>query len=361
MWMSVSADGRGSSEGKQAAVIVNPVKADVGRLRSAVAVEEALRGWKPSRWYETTKEDAGQEATKAALEHEPAVLIIAGGDGTVRAVAGVAMSSGAPLALVPTGAGNLLARNLGLMTGLTESVRTAFTGSDRLIDVGVAEIRPRSGPATTHAFLVMAGIGLDASMATGTSSALKRRIGWLAYTDPIGKSIVGNEQFHMRYRVDDGNERSTWAHTVIVGNCGTLTAGLLLLPDASVDDALLDVVLLRPRGFWDWLRVGSRLSIGGLLHRFKTGMALLQAAPRLRALQYVQARRLEAHFDAPQEVELDGDPFGEVVAVTVTVLPRALALRTPRGVTERSTRSDRSRRTRSATGSAIKERNEARS
>ncbi|GAB3168402.1 hypothetical protein GCM10027059_31010 [Myceligenerans halotolerans] len=306
---------------------MNPVRIDTERLRAAVALEEVRHGWRPHLWFETTVDDPGQQVARDALRHDPAVVIVAGGDGTIRAVAEVALASGIPLAIVPAGTGNLLARDLGLLAGPEASVRTAFAGSDRTIDVGVAELEREDGSATTHVFLVMTGIGLDASMATGTNSTLKRMIGWLAYADPISRSVLGNKRFSMHYRVDGAPERSIRAHTVIVGNCGTLTAGLLLLPDAEVDDGLLDVVVLRPQGFWQWLRVGSRLTIGGILKRSRGGRVVLRAAPRLRAMEYVQGERLAARFDAPQHIELDGDSFGAITAARIGIRPGALLVR----------------------------------
>lgn len=312
-------------------MIVNPVKVDATRLRAAVTLEEQRLGWQPHQWFETTPDDPGQQAAEHALRHGPALVIVAGGDGTIRAVAEAILPSGLPLAVVPAGTGNLLARDLGLMARMEAAVHTAFTGSDRLIDVGVAELERADGPASTHVFLVMTGIGLDASMAAGTNSALKKKIGWLAYADPISRSVLGNERFAMHYRVDDAPERSVNAHTVIVGNCGTLTAGLLLLPDAEVDDGFLDVVLLRPKGFWEWVHVGSRLTLGGVLRLSRPGRVMLQAAPRIRAMGYVQGQRLAATFDAPQNIELDGDSFGPVTGATILVRPRALTVRVPPG------------------------------
>ena len=321
-----AADHRSSKN--RAALVVNPVRVDTARLRTAVTREEEQQGWQPHVWFGTTPDDPGGRAARSALQHDPAVVIVVGGDGTIRAVAEEVLSSGIPLAVVPAGTGNLLARELGIMAGLEESVRTAFTGSDRAIDVGVAELE--HSPATTQIFLVMTGIGLDASMAAGTNSILKRRLGWLAYADPISRSVLGNQQFSMHYRVDDGAERSVHAHTVIVGNCGTLTAGILLLPDAKVDDGFLDVVLLRPRGFWQWLRVGSRLTVGGVLHRTNAGRVVLRSAPRLRAMGYLQSRRLAARFDSPQHIELDGDSFGAVTAARISLHPGSLTVRVPR-------------------------------
>lgn len=314
---------------RRAAIIVNPVKVDVARLRSAVATEEQTNGWLPSAWLETTARDPGQLAAKAALTHDPTVLIVVGGDGTIRTVADETYSSGIPLAVVPVGTGNLLARNLGLMADIEASVHTAFTGTARAIDIGVVELEHEDRRAETHVFLVMTGVGLDASMAADTNSVLKRRIGWLAYADPISKSVLRNEQFSMRYRVDGGPERTVRAHTVIVGNCGTLTAGIRLLPDARVDDGLLDVVLLRPKGFWQWLHVGSRLGAAGILDRSRGGRVIRRAVPQLRALRYIQARMLTARFDHPQHTELDGDSFGSVASVAITVRPGGLTILVP--------------------------------
>ncbi|WP_454853964.1 diacylglycerol/lipid kinase family protein [Promicromonospora soli] len=314
---------------KSAAIIVNPSRVDMTRLRAAVTREEHQLGWQPHLWLETTAEDPGQQAARSALQHDPALVIVAGGDGTVRSVAEEVFPSGIPLAIVPAGTGNLLARDLGLMAKLEASVHTAFTGSDRPIDVGVAELEREHGGVETHSFLVMTGIGLDASMAADTNSALKRRIGWLAYADPISRSVLGNKRFAMHYRVDGAPVRSVQAHTVIVGNCGTLTAGLLLLPDAEVDDGFLDVVLLRPKGFWQWVRVGTRLSIGGVLKRSHPGRVVLQAAPGLRAMGYVQGQRLAARFDSPQHIELDGDSFGTIISARIGLRPHALLVRVP--------------------------------
>lgn len=319
-----------AAPGAHAAVVVNPVKADAARLRAAVSAEERNLGWEPSRWFETTPEDAGHGAALSALESGPSVVIVAGGDGTTGAVAEVLQGSGVPLALVPAGTGNLLARNLGLpVTDLESSVSTAFTGSDRRIDVGVAELERADHTTQSSIFLVMAGIGLDARMASNTSAALKKRIGWLAYTDPIGRSVLANKNYSMHYSIDGARTRSAHAHTVIVGNCGTLTANILLLPDAVIDDGLLDVVVLRPTSVGGWAGIGSRLALGGILHRSRAGRLVLAGLPDLRALGYVQARHLTVSFNIPQELELDGDSVGPVTAVTVSTRHKALTIRTP--------------------------------
>ncbi|NUL44573.1 transcriptional regulator [Cellulosimicrobium funkei] len=314
---------------EHAAIVYNPAsRIALDQVRVAVEAEERLHGWGPSQWYPTGREDSGRNAAHEALATGPTVVIAAGGDGTVRVVAEVIQGSGAALALVPSGTGNLLARNLGLPVGdIGASVRAAFGGTSRPIDVGMAELEDTGGNRSSQAFLVMAGIGLDAQMAQNTSALAKRHLGWLAYVSPIAQSIVANRSIQLRYRVDDGRVRSARAHTIIVGNCGTLTGSMLLLPAAQPDDGLLDVVMLRPKGRFDWARIGTRLAVQGVAHRSRFGRGMLHLAPEMRALAYAQGRDFTVRFEIPHGVELDGDSFGSILAARITIRPAALQIR----------------------------------
>lgn len=299
----------------------------MARVRDAVSAQERHHGWGPSRWYETSRADSGRRAAQDALAGEPSVILIAGGDGTVRAVAEVVHGSGTPVALLPGGTGNLLARNLGLPLGdIDAAVRIAFGGAVRPVDVGVAELEDEAGHRSRQVFMVMAGIGLDAQMAENTSALAKRHLGWFAYVRPIAQSILGNTLFHLRYRVDEGRTRSAHAHTIIVGNCGTLTGNMLLLPAAIVDDGLLDVIMLRPKGRFEWARIGTRLMVQGVAHRTRFGRGMLYFAPQMKALAYAQGRRFAVRFEVPHGVQLDGDSFGSVLAARITVRPAALTV-----------------------------------
>lgn len=303
----------------------NPAKVAIARVREAVGEQQQLHGWSPARWYETSSEDAGLSAATEALAADPAVVIAAGGDGTVRTIAEAVHETSTPLALLPAGTGNLLARNLGLPLNDVEGcVAAAFTGTTRAVDVGVVDFEDDAGHDHRHVFLVMAGIGLDAAMAEHTSALAKKRLGWLAYVTPIARSIISNRVFQLNYRIDGGRTRSTHAHTVIVGNCGTLTGNMLLIPTAVVDDGLLDVALLRPKRLFGWAGIGTRLTAQGLAHRSRFGRRMLRLAPDLRALAYAQGKRFDARFHTPHGIELDGDSFGPAVRARITVRPGAL-------------------------------------
>lgn len=313
---------------RQAAVVYNPTKLAQARLQRIVAEHEAICGWAATRWYETGSEDGGRSAAARAAAARPDVIIVVGGDGTVRAVADILHGTDIPIAIVPTGTGNLLARALHTPLGdIDGCISTAFTGTDRRVDAGVADFEDATGVRRSHVFMVMAGIGLDAEMAERTSTIAKRHLGWFAYVPPIARSIIVNRLFHLDYRVDNERFRSTRAHTVIVGNCGTLTGNLLLLPTAIIDDGLLDVVLMRPKGPFGWATIGTRLTMQGIARRSKRARGVLRRARDVHALAYLQGSRFEVRFDTPHAIQLDGDSFGRVTRAGVDVYPGAIIVR----------------------------------
>ena len=95
------------------AVVYHPRKVKLASLRRSVERAQQDAGWGETRWYPTTPDDAGQGHTRQAIEDGASVVAAAGGDGTVRAVAEALRGTDVPLALIPQGTGNLLARNLG--------------------------------------------------------------------------------------------------------------------------------------------------------------------------------------------------------------------------------------------------------
>ncbi len=311
-----------------AAIVYNPVKVPIERVRRAVEAQEREHGWDKSRWHATSSADSGRAAAYDAIASDPSVVIIAGGDGTVRTVSEVIVDSGIPIALLPFGTGNLLARNLGLpLANVTASVRAAFGGTTRQVDTAVAELEDEEGTRSTHRFLVMAGIGLDAEMATNTNALVKKHLGWFAYVSPIARSIFANRLFTMHYRVDAGPEKSTHAHTVIVGNCGTLTGNMLLLPGAEVDDGQLDVVVFRPKNWFGWTKIGTRLTTQGIANLSRFGRSLVQFNSDLQALPYGKGGAFEARFEVPHIVQLDGDSFGHIISARISIRPSTLSIR----------------------------------
>lgn len=310
-------------------MVFNPTKVDEAAIRQAIADEPGTAGWAPTLWIATTEEDPGSGQTERALAEGASLVMAAGGDGTVRAVVEALAGTGVPLAILPAGTGNLLARNLDLtLDDLAESVRTAFTGSDRPIDVVRIDISRPDAAITHHAFVVMAGLGLDAKMLNKTDEKLKARVGWLAYVQAIIRAMRDSHQLRLRYSLDGQTQQALRAHTLIIGNCGTLTGNIALLPDAEVDDGLFDLVLMRPQDILGWLQiVGKVFWENGVLRRTHVGRLFM--TKEVHALRYLRGKELRVRFSKPEEIELDGDALGFAAAIKTRIEAGALAVRVP--------------------------------
>jgi diacylglycerol kinase family enzyme len=317
---------------RTAAIVVNPVKVDEPALREALAAAERRWGWNETIWLETTEDDPGSGQAKEALEKGVDVVIAAGGDGTVRTVAEALRGSGTPIALLPSGTGNLLARNLNLtLDDIENALDSAFDGDDRSIDMGVIELRDGGGSTRRHAYLVMAGVGIDAKMIANTDEDLKAKHGWLAYVKAIGKVLRDKNQLRVRYRLDDKGQHSVRAHTVLIGNCGSLPANILLLPEAAVDDGEFDIVVLRPEGFVGWVQIIVKIFWeNGVLRRTSAGRRLMGADKEVRAMNYLKGKEFVMRLSRAEEVELDGDLFGRASALRTWVDPSSLTVKVPK-------------------------------
>ncbi|MGO1544399.1 MAG: diacylglycerol/lipid kinase family protein [Gulosibacter sp.] len=319
---------------QRAAIIVNPSKLDLEELRTALPSIESSHGWEPTLVIETTPEDAGYGQAREALEQGVDLVIAAGGDGTVRLVIAALANTDTPLGILPAGTGNLLARNLDIEPlDRREALDVAFAGEDRRIDLAQAEVERPEGDKESYIFAVIAGIGLDAGMIEHTDDDLKKKIGWPAYIGGIAKWMIGSGAFRARYRVGEDRTWGTRASTIMVGNCGLLTGGIRLLPEAKLDDGVLDMVIMRPRGPIGWAMVGAGVVARGLAKQLgASGRRPREAGERkMRVLNYYQNGEFTFRVDSkPESFELDGDAAGEIVAAHVSVLSDAVTVRVPR-------------------------------
>lgn len=316
---------------KTAAVIYNPIKVDLDFLRQTVGSAAQEFGWGESIWFATSAEDAGQGATTRATRKGVDLVIAAGGDGTVRAVAEALRGSSIPIALVPSGTGNLLARNLKLSVNDSRaSVHLAFTGVDRAIDLGVIDIERADRTRDRHVFVVMAGMGIDAKMIANTDEDLKAKAGITAYIGAISKSLRDPNELHVRFQLDDEPAKRATVHTLMIGNCGSLPGNILLMPNAVIDDGLFDLLLMRPGGLLGWIRVWAKIAwLNGIVRRTKAGKALAGEHKNDGDLHYQTGKKLVARLSQPEDIELDGDGFGEATAFKAWIDSGALTVRVP--------------------------------
>jgi YegS/Rv2252/BmrU family lipid kinase len=269
-------------------------------------------GWR-AEFLITAKADDGTAAARKAAERGADLVVAVGGDGTVRGCAEGLSGTDVPLGIVPLGTGNLLARTLGipahpkaaLAIALTEPASGGGTAvcEDHRIDLATADGTP---------FTAMAGMGLDAAVVAATR--LKHHLGWLAYA-MAGAVHLALPAARFSIRLDGGELVEREARSVVVGNSGLLPGGFALLPDARIDDGVLDVGVLAPHGPFGWPKVATRV--------------LTHSHHQDRHLERFRARRVEitAHSMLPREV--DGELVAYSRTLTVAVQPGALTVRVP--------------------------------
>lgn len=301
-------------ERQRVAVILNPVKSRSAEARALIQRACLSAGWDGPRIYETTVEDPGYSQARDALSYGADVVLVGGGDGTVRAVAEVLAGTNTAMGLLPLGTGNLLARNIGLdLNDLRTNVEVALHGHQRYIDTARMRIENAlTGEVSEHGFLVIAGIGMDAEVVSDTNAHLKKTVGWLAYTEAGVRHLPGRRK-KVSIRLDGGPAQARKIRSVLFANCGLIPGGIDFIPQAMIDDGTLDVVVMSPRSFAGWLVMYFKI--------------VLKHGGTLPYMAVYRSRRVDIECSEPMPTQLDGDPHGHATRVTVAVKPLSLLVR----------------------------------
>ncbi|WP_062071912.1 diacylglycerol/lipid kinase family protein [Demequina sediminicola] len=307
-------------------IVVNPAKTSKADLEEALSSADVDLATVKVSWFETTVDDPGEGMTSDALDAGCDLVVAAGGDGTVRMVAQCLADRGekADLGIVPLGTGNLLARNLDIpLNSIADAIAVALSGAPRTIDLAWADATVEGG-SQRQAFTVMAGVGIDAHMIVETDDDLKDKVGWLAYVESLGRAVSTSDIIEMDLTLDGEDVSREQAHTLIVGNCGVLTGGVTLLPDADPADGELDMLVLSADGVGGWLDTLRSMVWDNGLKR------LVGANTSAESSESVEHRRTTAvtlDMAQPRMLELDGDEVGESTHVEFSIQPGALRVR----------------------------------
>jgi diacylglycerol kinase family enzyme len=299
---------------QRVAVILNPVKARAREAKEAIQRACLMAGWDEPLFLETTAEDPGYSQARSALDFKADVVLVGGGDGTVRVVAESLAHTDVAMGLIPLGTGNLLARNVDLdVNDLHANVQTALFGRQRYIDTARMGIEnSRTGHVSEHAFLVIAGIGMDAEILADTNDGLKKAVGWLAYTEAGMRHLPGRRR-KVSVALDDDPEQVRNIRSVLFANCGLVPGGIDFIPQAMIDDGMLDVVVMSPRSAIGWLAMYAKI--------------LFKHKGNLPIMTMYRAGKIVIKCPEPMPTQIDGDTSGLATKLTVRVEPGSLLIR----------------------------------
>jgi YegS/Rv2252/BmrU family lipid kinase len=302
-------DSQQDDEQKCVSIIFNPVSGTHAPEQRKRLISEALaRHGYTCQYIETSEEQGAKALAEKAVAGGCDLMAVSGGDGTVMEVLSALVGTDLPVAVLPSGTGNLLSINLGIPTSLPEAVDVALSGKPYALDLGKTD--------DGRFFAILGGIGLDARMIRDANRRAKKRLGIFAYLWAVLKNLPHR---HTRVTITLEGKPSFRRHakSVVVANMGKITGGLEAVPTASPNDGLLDVGVLKAETLHQWLR----LLFYALLGR-------TQEAPDF---DVYQTRHVVLKTKHPIPVEFDGEDAGLTRHLTVEVVPRAVHILLPEG------------------------------
>lgn len=302
------------------AVVLNPVRRRARLAQDLLLARVAEFGWPRPLVLPTTPGEPGGPQTRAAIAWGAELIVVIGGDGTLRQVAQAIVehaeaNSRPELGIVPVGTANLVARNVQLPRRLRTCVDIAL-GLSRAaglaqIDVGRAEMETRRG-VVRETFLVLAGIGRDALTVDMVSDKVKHRLGWPAYFGPALTTMLARPA-QMRWQIDDAEPRTDKVWSILAANCARIPAGIRIAPDSLLDDGVAETLIVTAQTPREWAVIAAK--------------GVLDWQRPVPGLEHGSARRLVIEPAQRQPVQLDGDVHTGVSRLTIEIDRAALAVR----------------------------------
>lgn len=240
-----------------------------------------------------------ERLTREAAERGVERVLVCGGDGTVHEGVNGLAATNSVLGILPGGRGNDLAATLGVPLDPVAAARFLVEGPSRRIDLGVINGRR---------FGTTAGIGFDADVATRTNRGAWRRAGRFAYVGGIVASLVAFRAPRLRISADR-HLRDGRYMMCAVSNTGRYGGGILIAPDASAEDGMLDICLIAH---------ASRLRLLRILPAAYRGEHV-----RASEVEMLRAESIEVTADRKLPLIADGEGAG-VTPAHITVERGAL-------------------------------------
>jgi YegS/Rv2252/BmrU family lipid kinase len=213
------------------------------------------------------------------------VVVVCGGDGTVsEAVCGL-VGSRVPLAILPGGTSNVLARELSIPLDVEAAAKLLTEGVPRQVRVFYANDRP---------FLLWAGVGLDARIMGHMSLVLKRWLGRTGIFFTVADEFFRYEFPRLEVDVDGEKHEATFA---VACHASHYAGPWVIAPDARLESGEMDVLLFSDRTRWRFLSLFRQMQIG-------RGGHLERGIAKIVRGRTATIRSLESY---PVEVQVDGD------------------------------------------------------
>ena len=319
---------------KRATIIYNPMSGRPGRRAEDVQQMIRLLGQNGTEAHAKATsgpEDASKLAEEAVASGAD-IIISYGGDGTLNEVIQGMAESQTGLAVWPGGTSNVVARDLGVPFGISQLANMIIAGNTRRIALGLAKggsgfsvqgsdlnNGANSEPETLNPeprtlqryFAMMAGIGLDASIARSVNKKLKRRTGEFAYWLSGIRHLFLWRAEPFAIEVDGRSYKAAFA---LIGNGKGYGGGMMMTPGARLEEPWFEVYILPPlANNFAYLR-----ALG----------ACMRGKPEVACVSLVRGKHIKANSAHEPWVEADGEIIGPL-PMTFDIVPDALSVIVP--------------------------------
>jgi len=252
-----------------------------------------------SRGYETesllTKQKGDAEYfAREALKKSPSIIIGAGGDGTFNEVVNGMVGSVTPLAILPLGTTNVLAKEVGIPENMESALEVAVRNTPKSISLGKIVLAGNSSPVNRY-FLLMAGVGFDGESVYGINETVKKISGRGAYLYSGLRTLARFHPDQLTLIIDGKNYSG---YSAIIGNAAKYGGNFRITPDARLSDPALYVCVFEGRGRLDILRYALGVTTGKHLG--------------FKDVRYLRAEHVEIRGNA--HIQTDGDYLGKTPA-----------------------------------------------
>ncbi len=242
---------------------------------------------------------------RGLLGSAPDLLAVCGGDGTYNEVVNGLHDPPFPVAVIPAGTANVLARDIGIPTDTGRAVQIAVQMNVRRVDLCLLE------GARSRAFVLMAGAGYDAYVVAHIPTSLKDRFGLGAFYYTTLRCL---STYRFPAFVVSTESDSVTCATCVVANSRGYGGGLVLTPDANMSDGILDLVTLEGESRLKFARFALSAWWGRPGHY-----------PWVR---YLKARKITIDGSSDVPVQVDGELVG-TLPVKVRLFPEAFPIVVP--------------------------------
>ena len=241
-----------------------------------------------------------------AVGKSPYAIMAAGGDGTINEVINGMAGSDVPLAILPLGTTNVLAKELGIPEDISRALETAVTQKPKTVSLGRIDLDPDTGSGQSRYFCLMAGIGFDAQSVHDINPALKKISGKAAYLWSGTQNLLHYAPNHLFYTIDGKEYGGVASITCKAGRYG---GNFRIAPDADIAEPALYTFIFQGNRRRDLLRYVSGVVTGTLRED--------------RDIVYLKSASIDVLGTA--HIQIDGDYLGTTPA-RITVEKDALQI-----------------------------------